>query len=233
MRYTSLLTERMRYSQLLSNTNQQNRTEPYFLSSLTSIRFTIMYKVKILLIGPVKSGKSTIANFLSEAADTMSNDYRATRGVRILEFESPNVNVNGKFVTSDVELWDCSGNLKFQQHWPALQYETNGVVLVYKPTVNEHGQLLEMFYNYFVIQSGLSARSCMVLANVGSDAERDSRKHIKLPDTFSKVLQIIADVDGSGNRLRTDFGIFLSNVFSGMREKHEEEELNVMNVQAV
>ncbi|XP_049811582.1 intraflagellar transport protein 22 homolog isoform X2 [Schistocerca nitens] len=194
-----------------------------------------MYKVNFrLLISCGPSGKSTIANFLSEAADTMSNDYRATRGVRILEFESPNVNVNGKFVTSDVELWDCSGNLKFQQHWPALQYETNGVVLVYKPTVNEHGQLLEMFYNYFVIQSGLSARSCMVLANVGSDAERDSRQHIKLPaDTFSKVLQIIADVDGSGNRLRTDFGIFLSNVFSGMREKHEEEELNVMNVQAV
>lgn len=52
-----------------------------------------------------------ISNFLADATE-MSADYRPTQGVRILEFEIPNVNVKNTHTKVDVELWDCSGDRK-------------------------------------------------------------------------------------------------------------------------
>lgn len=55
----------------------------------------------------LQTGKSTIANFLSEAIDYTNTEYRPTLGVRILEFE-----FNSKGARTEIELWDCSGDLK-------------------------------------------------------------------------------------------------------------------------
>ena len=44
-------------------------------------------RVKILIIGPSASGKSTVANFLAGRKNIISQNYRPTNGVRILEFE--------------------------------------------------------------------------------------------------------------------------------------------------
>ena len=63
----------------------------------------------------MKSGKSSIANFLSDATETpFSETYRPTHVVRILEFDSPNINVNNRQVKADVELWDSSGNHAYE-----------------------------------------------------------------------------------------------------------------------
>ena len=48
------------------------------------------YKVKVLLAGPSKTGKTAIANFLADATEVVSGmdtDYWPTHVVRILEFE--------------------------------------------------------------------------------------------------------------------------------------------------
>ena len=47
------------------------------------------YKVKVLLAGPSKTGKTAIANFLADATEVsgMDTDYWPTHVVRILEFE--------------------------------------------------------------------------------------------------------------------------------------------------
>jgi hypothetical protein len=34
--------------------------------------------------------------------------------VRILEFDTPNINVNNRQVKADVELWDASGNHAYE-----------------------------------------------------------------------------------------------------------------------
>lgn len=70
--------------------------------------------VKILVIGPLQSGKSTITNLLSERTEGPSN-YRPTVGVRILEFEKQAPR-NPKRPGLDkvmIELWDVSGDMKF------------------------------------------------------------------------------------------------------------------------
>ena len=52
-----------------------------------------------------------ISNLLAEATE-LSSEYHATEGVRILEFESDEVILKQRPIKIDVELWDCSGNLK-------------------------------------------------------------------------------------------------------------------------
>ena len=63
-----------------------------------------MYKVKILLAGPCQAGKTMIANFLSDATESVGGEYRPTIGVRILEFEMPSILVNNK-VRSKHNTW--------------------------------------------------------------------------------------------------------------------------------
>lgn len=43
--------------------------------------------VKILLIGPVQSGKTTITNFLGDREDVLSGGYRPTTAMRVVEVE--------------------------------------------------------------------------------------------------------------------------------------------------
>ncbi|XP_072909950.1 intraflagellar transport protein 22 homolog isoform X4 [Hemitrygon akajei] len=69
-----------------------------------------MFSTKLLLVGPSESGKTVLANFLSDATEAIGGDYNPTQGVRILEFECLNVNAGGKNVGCEVELWDCSGD---------------------------------------------------------------------------------------------------------------------------
>ena len=121
------------------------------------------YKVKVLLAGPSKTGKTAIANFLADATEVsgMDTDYWPTHVVRILEFEqvqkhsllklfakrikpkgrSQKVNILNRHVNVEVELWDTSGNVKFQSMWPALSHEANGIVFVFNPgTAHPNGQ---------------------------------------------------------------------------------------------
>ena len=62
----------------------------------SSVPVPAMYKVKIVLAGPCQAGKTMIANFLSDATESVGGEYRPTIGVRILEFEMPSILVNNK-----------------------------------------------------------------------------------------------------------------------------------------
>ena len=74
---------------------------------------TSLDRIKILIIGPTSSGKSTIANFLAGRKNVTTANYRPTVGCRILEFEkddpkSANVGLGDSKIT--IELWDVSGD---------------------------------------------------------------------------------------------------------------------------
>jgi len=61
-----------------------------------------------------QSGKTVISNVLSESTEHFMGDYRPTQGCRILEFEVADINVSGKTVKAEIELWDCSGDHKYE-----------------------------------------------------------------------------------------------------------------------
>ncbi|XP_069920407.1 intraflagellar transport protein 22 homolog isoform X1 [Oryctolagus cuniculus] len=67
-----------------------------------------MLKAKILFVGPCESGKTVLANFLTESSDIA--EYNPTQGVRIVEFEDPQLASNSKGAGCEFELWDCGGD---------------------------------------------------------------------------------------------------------------------------
>ena len=68
------------------------------------------------VLRPFQCGKTTLANFLGEAGEVGSGDYRPTKGCRIVEFEVPNVEIGGgsALATAEVELWDISGDRRWE-----------------------------------------------------------------------------------------------------------------------
>ncbi|KAJ1520205.1 hypothetical protein ONE63_004416 [Megalurothrips usitatus] len=186
-----------------------------------------MFKLKVVVIGPTKSGKTSISNFLADATESSGGEYHPTQGVRILQFESANLGTNNQSIKADVELWDCSGDAsRFESCWPAFQQGAQGVVLVYDPNTSGHGNELETLYSYFVQQAGLNSKSCLVLANPKSSLRSTA---VTLSGTFSRVPQSTANIDENGNKLRSDFNTFLTGLISRVKDTHEQEELSIMS----
>lgn len=67
-----------------------------------------MQKLKILVIGPEKTGKSSICNIIYNP-DQTSQIYRPTVGVRILDIEKE-VKIDQRTQNVKIQLFDISGN---------------------------------------------------------------------------------------------------------------------------
>ena len=52
----------------------------------------------------------------------------------------------------DVELWDTSGNSKFDNCWPALAREAHGVMFVFHPGKDTF-MLLNFVTNFYAVRS--------------------------------------------------------------------------------
>ncbi|TRY71141.1 hypothetical protein TCAL_16434 [Tigriopus californicus] len=187
-----------------------------------------MYKLKLVLVGPTESGKSTLANFISDATETpITETYRPTHCVRILEFEATNLNVNNRYVKADVELWDVSGNPAFEPTWPALQRDAHGVVFVFNPDKEHHARELDAFHTEFVEKPGMSDTQCVVFAYFRDG--RQENRGVKLSNHFNRIPQLEVNIDEEGNRLRSDFNTFISSILANLSERNEQEEMNIMS----
>ena len=70
---------------------------------------------------------------LGELAETPSEIYRPTTGCRIVELERdppPSVASFGKIT---LELWDISGDFKYEKSWASMQRDVHGLIFVYDP----------------------------------------------------------------------------------------------------
>jgi len=123
--------------------------------------------MKIIIVGPKQSGKSSLANFLASPGATnvgnASAPYAPTAGTRILE-----TTLQGQ----DVELWDVSGDQQYESCWNAIMQgqkqndeRLNGVVLVYNPEIPGHDQEVGLWYDQFVKNAGIPDSSCLVLVH--------------------------------------------------------------------
>lgn len=185
-----------------------------------------MYKVKVAVVGPSQAGKTMISNFLADATDNIGGDYRPTVGVRILEFESPGISVNGSSGKAEVELWDCGGGEQQSACWPAIQRGAQGVVLVFNPESQDQARQLDALHEAFVRAPGLQESNCVVFAHFLS-LNRD-RRGAQLSHKFSKIPQLEVNLEDEGARLRTDFQTFLSTVVEGMSQNRDQEEISII-----
>ncbi|KAF4529407.1 hypothetical protein B566_EDAN003501 [Ephemera danica] len=181
-----------------------------------------MQKIKVLLIGPCKVGKSMVANYLSEAIDNPETDYHPTPGVRILEYDSINAMSNQRI---EVELWDCSGDAKYDACWPAFQRGANGVVLMVEPSRNDHIRYAEKCLGLIAGISNLSKQQLMViLCSHGGSSSGGS----KLSGAWSQAHQISMDLREGGQTLRRDMAGFISHLAETVRLQNDREELSVL-----
>ncbi|XP_065503480.1 intraflagellar transport protein 22 homolog isoform X2 [Caloenas nicobarica] len=146
-----------------------------------------MLKAKVLLVGPRESGKSVLANFVSESTEGIGS-YSPTQGVRILEYEKPSLNGNSKGTGCRFELWDCSGDQKFETCWPALMKDSHGVIIIFNPELPSHLKEIEMWYSCFVQQQSLPDSQCLLVAHHKPGSARDT-ENLSLEDNLKKRLK--------------------------------------------
>ncbi|XP_047446226.1 intraflagellar transport protein 22 homolog [Mugil cephalus] len=185
-----------------------------------------MFKAKILFVGPTESGKTVLANFLSDTTENIGGEYRPTQGVRILEFElQPGGSGDNK--TCEVELWDCSGDYKFESCWPALTKDSNGVVIVFNPDVPSHLKDIETWHSMFIASQGFHDSQSLLIAHhkPGSEVE-DGR--LPLASQLSRLLLIHSNLEEEPEDVRQAFHRYLGNVVNTMSESREREEMSII-----
>ncbi|XP_041658466.1 intraflagellar transport protein 22 homolog [Cheilinus undulatus] len=185
-----------------------------------------MFKAKILLIGPNESGKTVLANFLSNATENIGGEYSPTQGVRILEFETQPER-SGDSRACEVELWDCSGDFKFESCWPALMKDSSGVVIVFNPDVPSHLKEIETWYSMFIPSQGLQETQCLLIAHhkPGSGGE-DGR--LPLASHLSRLPLIHSNLEDDPEDVKLAFQRYLGNVVNTMSESREREEMSII-----
>ncbi|KAF7638210.1 hypothetical protein Mgra_00002439 [Meloidogyne graminicola] len=171
--------------------------------------------VKILVLGPTKSGKTSISNYLADSQDAVSKDYRPTQGVRIVEFESNQLELAGEKVNAEVELWDCSGDRKFESCWPAIRYHCDGIIFVCNPEINK-GEDLLIWYNEFALKNGIRLKNLLVLLhhNTSINTNDSAIAEFKLPNEMFGINMIPSDIDKEGDELRLAFNNFLCDIIA-------------------
>ncbi|XP_029468531.1 intraflagellar transport protein 22 homolog isoform X1 [Rhinatrema bivittatum] len=189
-----------------------------------------MFKAKVLLVGPSESGKTVLANFLSDATETVGGEYNPTQGVRILEFESSNVpNVNGSNKSSgcEVELWDCGGDPRFETCWPAMMKDSHGVVIVFNPDLPSHLKETEMWHSSFVQQQQFQDNQCLLIAHHKPGSGTDKGRP-PLATSMTKLKLLHSSLEEDPEDVRTEFLKFLGGVITSLSEVREREEMSII-----
>ena len=122
-------------------------------------------RLKILLVGPTRSGKTAISNMLAEYQDNLLLSYRPTVGCRIHEFEKEIKAKQGAGTKVMVELWDVSGDPKYEKCWPAIQQNVNGIIFVYDSSTSTPDTEMDYWVREFPKKIKLDAKFCMAFAN--------------------------------------------------------------------
>ncbi|VDO40844.1 unnamed protein product [Onchocerca flexuosa] len=184
-------------------------------------------KIKILVLGPPKSGKTTVSNYLADSNDISLNTNRPTRGVRIVEFESNDLELNGERVEAEVELWDCSGDKQYERCWPAIRRNTDGVIFVCKSD-QDNGSALLPWYQEFVQRGNIDPSLVLVLLHTirepSSNAVIDDAVNTEfhLISQMSGLRVIPFNIDRDDDNLRLEFNGFLCRVISNVKFQRTE-----------
>ena len=122
-------------------------------------------RIKILIIGPQGSGKTTFANILGGLQEGLSENTRPTVGCRIVDFERDAPPQVGNFGKVNIELWDVSGDLKYEKCWAPIQQDVQGIIFVYDTSNPSSEDQLKVFVENFPKALKLKMAWCMCFLN--------------------------------------------------------------------
>ncbi|CAJ0569053.1 unnamed protein product, partial [Mesorhabditis spiculigera] len=142
------------------------------------------------------------------------------RGVRIVEFESNDLELKGQKIDADVELWDCSGDEKYNKCWPALGDGTHGVILVASPERHTGDDLIPWEREFIERGDIPMNRVLLVLLDTDQTATNHSAiSEFRVPSSLNGVHCVAASLPKDGDTLRLEFNSFLVAVISQVHDK--------------
>ena len=171
--------------------------------------------LKIVIVGPQKVGKTVISNSLSEFSTTVSPDYHPTVGCRILELEKPytdeqvaNIPIlkNNKLNKVKVELWDTSGDRRFESTWPAIKYGANGVIIVIDATNEKYEDNIDEWMNNFCNEINQDNVTCFSYKKDDAKGISKNKQSRQFPNMQ------IAEVTNSMDSLIPNFNKFITKL---------------------
>jgi Rab-like protein 5 len=137
-----------------------------------------------------------------------------------------NLKISNRSEKTEIELWDCSGDLKYESCWAALSEESNGVIFVYNPKDPDQAKELNQWYTHFVQQYGVREECCMVIVN-RFDSEYTSNtkgESNRLSNLFDNIKTIQSNMDEESEKFRNEFKNFLQKVADFSKSKQDQEE---------
>jgi Rab-like protein 5 len=188
-------------------------------------------KLKILVIGPEGSGKTTVTNFLCEKSNVLDIPYRPTAGVRIIETEKEVKNKR-----TNIEFWDVSGkpvinqgNNKYDRCWPAIMKGAQGIIIVYNADNPKSESEVEFWIEKFPKAMHLPAAQCVGFAHHLSGVDNGGKKPNKGPKGAASLVITDTSVEEGPSTILPAFDKFVTAVVSSIAERQEKEENNLMN----
>ena len=186
---------------------------------------TELLKAKILLGGPCESGKTILANFLTEASDITK--YNPTQGVRILEFENPRVTSNNKGAGCEFELWGHGSDPESESCWPALMKDSHAVVIIFNASILSPLKEIEMWCSCFVQQQFLKNTPCLLITHhkpgSGSDKENPA-----LAPPLNKLKLVHSNLEDDPEEIRMEFIKYLRSIINSVSESKDREEMSII-----
>eukprot|EP00056_Hartaetosiga_gracilis_P022389 m.30118 g.30118 ORF g.30118 m.30118 type:complete len:186 (+) comp9614_c0_seq1:263-820(+) len=181
---------------------------------------------KIVIVGPKKSGKSYLADFLcDEVTSGEEREYYPTKGCRIVTFES---NANKRSETLNIELWDISGDENYDNVWPAMSQGANGAIVVYDGTKPVDSAELTKWFKPFIKGAGIKAGQCAVFANNPSLDIHDI-DYTDIEGPLGKASLFETDISTDPEGVRDAFNVLLKGVREAIVSKRDREEDNLLN----
>lgn len=207
--------------------------------------------VKVLVLGPSRSGKSTLADFLSNQRESPTSRYYETNPLRILEAEvdletnriRKNMNVfgsdNSRLKRARVQLWDLGGSSKHQPCWGAVAKACDGIIFVFNPSIDKAERELLLWHKQFyfdqqeVDDEGKIVRRvedgcCLVFghhsaAPSGGQSSDNIRARVAALKGFEKIKALETSLDYSSENFKEAFDRLIEAIMTRRAEREEGE----------
>jgi Rab-like protein 5 len=184
--------------------------------------------LKVIVVGPSSSGKTEIADILSAASKGFQGNCKPTVALRVLEFTTM-IAVGGLQTTISVQLWDSSGDAKYQMGWPAVAKNADGMILVYNAHDKASSRASETYAKAFT--QDLTASQVLVAANkIGTAEGKPSRP--KLPRQLEESKLVLLNVKEGLDEFTDAFATFLGNVYQAKLARVEAAEQRMVGAPA-
>ena len=184
--------------------------------------------LKIIVVGPSRSGKTELVDLVSGARESFSGQTTPTVGLRIQEFQST-INVSDLQRTVAVFLWDTSGNEKYSSCWPAIAKDADGALLVYNAFDKPQAQAVEKYARELC--KDLTDQQVLLVANkIGQSENKPVRG--KVPKHLEKARIVATDIKESIETFNEQLNTFLGQCAYKKQKDQEAAEKRLVGESA-